>query len=279
MNPVQKLYCALAMVHTMLTRYRGFEAHVDASAVFANAPAIAALPMNSDAHARACWFAYRLNLLPMPDDTDVSARARTEWMNRNVSNAAWVADNARNLMYVQPDERAPLHSGLSYSIAFVVTGGTLSSHKRQQAIDSAKHVVESARAQRLPVTGLRIVYIVCGERPTVPVGVEHLVGDTNVSIETWYTEELQLNVPEHVDVPEHVAWPEFYRSLTSDERRTLPQATVRAATDPSYRPRLDDIAVTDPVARWHGFAPGQVICIKDRQLFEGGTSYRLRCVR
>lgn len=273
MSIIEKLYISLANLHTLLTRYRGFEGTEDTNLVFANADKIKMLPIDSMYHRQVCFLVYRLNLLqinaaPSPEG-DI-----TNDILANIKNAEWLAVHTRNLIYVQRADSLPIHNGITYSVVVVtvsIARGEQSNAKVRHAQDVAQHLVTSMREKNVAVTKARIVNLVIGDRPKSDV--YPCVVTPDVSYEIWYSEELQLNAVEHELVPEHVAW----ESLTADDIKRLPSSTVRIATAGDVA-KLDKLLESDIIARWHGFARGQVVCINRKQLFEGGTNSVLRYV-
>lgn len=273
MSIIEKLYISLANLHTLLTRYRGFEGTEDTNLVFAKADKIKMLPIDSMHHRQVCFLAYRLNLLQI-NAAPSPAGDITNDILANIKNAEWLAVHTRNLIYVQRADSLPVHNGITYSVVVVtvsIARGEQSNAKVRHAQDVAQYLVTSMREKNVAVSKARIVNLVIGDRPKSDVYPCVITPD--VSYEIWYSEELQFNPLEHELVPEHVAW----ESLAADDIRRLPISTVRIATAGDVS-KLDKLLESDIVARCHGFARGQVVCINRKQLFEGGTNSVLRYV-
>jgi DNA-directed RNA polymerase subunit H (RpoH/RPB5) len=116
----------------------------------------------------------------------------------------------------------------------------------------------------------RILRIVCDEPLSYVVAT---TVQSNVSVETWFVPELQLNPTLHVDVPEH----RVYDQMTPEEIAEIPKPLRQAAeTD---KMKLDVLLPTDMMSRWYGFVRGQMICAVRRNKLEFGCTYNIRFVR
>jgi DNA-directed RNA polymerase subunit H (RpoH/RPB5) len=270
--PCQAIIGALANLYTMLTEYRGLEPHPDVAALFARWAEIRRLPIDMPHYGLICELSYRLNLLVI--DPKQTSAATTAAMRSRRLDGAWLAMHARNLLFVQPSERAPTHRGITYSLALVVLTA-MSGQEAMSKLDLARlhmnNSIEALKARGASVGSARIIRLAFGRagKNVVPVRADNEL----VSTEAWFTSELQANPMLHELVPRH----RVYAQMSADERAELPVSTQKAAAGDTSK--LDVLRATDPVARWHGFVAGQVICVDRRHLFEGGVGFALRCVR
>ena len=115
MSIIEKLYTSLANLHTMLTRYRGFEGTEETNVVFEKADKIKMLPIDSLHHRQVCFLAYRLNLLKIDAAPAPPANDITNDILANIKNAEWIAVHTRDLIYVQRADTLPVHKGITRS--------------------------------------------------------------------------------------------------------------------------------------------------------------------
>jgi DNA-directed RNA polymerase subunit H (RpoH/RPB5) len=106
----------------------------------------------------------------------------------------------------------------------------------------------SSKQERLNVLG----------REAVATLVHEAGGQELLRIEPWHVYDLSFNPIEHVDVP----------------RQRLASAEERDAFDPECLPLMRS---DDPVARWLGFEPGQIVA-SERETPEFGRQLYLRRV-
>jgi DNA-directed RNA polymerase subunit H (RpoH/RPB5) len=96
--------------------------------------------------------------------------------------------------------------------------------------------------------------------------LEHEAAARGVALEIFTLRELQYNISRHAMVPRHV------RLTAEEERALLRDLCLKAKT------QLPSISKTDPVARYLGLAPGDVVRI-ERPSLTSGRSIAYRCCR
>lgn len=295
-GPVEILLNALANAYTMLTAHRGFVAHELVEEIFGQWPAVYLLPLGATRH-ETCRQIYRLGLLDARyepptrdadgeiDDPDKIARelakaaaAREAELNANIDNLGWLAQRTQNLLFARADG-PPLHAGINYTLAMIVVTGRcgdesaskLAAAKVAAACTLLEQTVDLARSRGARTCSARLVNIMAGApgKTIWPV----YVANSCVSVEYWYTDELQHNPLKHTLVPTH----KVFATMSDEERARIPAPTRAAAMGDSDK--LDGLLTTDPISRWLGYVRGQIICIERAALFDGGIGYSVRCVR
>lgn len=243
-NALANLYVSLAD--------RGFDIESVARSVFVRWRAIRMLGP-SPRYDRICELTYRKFILE--EETDIE---------RRLDDAAWLAMHANNFLFVRD---ADTHRGITYSVVYVVVTPP-SGPEAIGKLDRARGRLDMI-AKGMETTG-RVIRLIVGRAGT---NVKKVTFENeSVSTETWYTSELQWVPVEHDLVARH----QVYAQMTEAEKARLPPSTRLAAEGDSSK--LDIILVTDVIARWYGYALGQVICITRRHKFDGGESFHIRRV-
>lgn len=271
-SPCEMIANALANVYTMLTASRGFDASDDVENMFAHWSMVK--KAERDTFAKACEALYRFGLLRKDEKKNTSAELSTQF-NLNKHDAGWLALNARNLLFVHKDNGVPAHAGITYCMVLVVLtarSGDESLTKLHKSEAYMGETIENLKKQGFLNVAARVIRLTYGKPGKNSQQVTSTAKLPSVSTEYWFTSEMQSNPLEHAWVPHHIP----FAAMTDEERQMMPESTRKAAV--GDRSKLDRIRTFDIVARWCGYAPGQVIVCKRRQLFEGGENYHLRCV-
>ncbi len=263
----ETLYSALATLHAMIVDDRKFIAYADCALALGRADTLRMLPMSSSLYRRVVDNIFRLNLLQ---------RDRVGEYQNCSTDAAWLCDSVRNLVYVRPREVPPAHAGITYSVIVVVVTSaddTDAANIKLKLAEKHLHAMEKQlREKRMSLDKARIVRLVLGETPTNVVPIKTV--DSLITLETWHAPEIQSNVTKNDLVPRHRAMD----SLTEQEVAALP-VTIRKAVEPGSDPtKIDALFTTDMMARWYGFMRGQYVLVERRLLLEGGESYTVRFV-
>lgn len=260
-NPVwHQLFIAISNAYTMLTRDRGFEAHPQDDIFLSRLAQMQKLPIFCDLYAALGKLLLKKNFIDA---------AKVDQFDANQHSIDWIVDNLRMIMFAQPLERTRKHVGIDYDVLFVVftkrTGETAKT-KVASAITYMQQTLLQLKGNKRG----RILRIVCDEPLSYVVAT---TVQSNVSVETWFVPELQLDPTLHVDVPEH----RVYDQMTPEEIAEIPKPLRQAAeTD---KMKLDVLLPTDMMSRWYGFVRGQMICAVRRNKLEFGCTYNIRFVR
>lgn len=259
-----RLVAALSNIYTMMTRDRRLEAEPSDDPVLARLGMLQKLPLTGDLYAGVCDQLFELSLLD---------RAHVSAYQANKDDPVWIAERMRMLAFAVPDDVEPAHMGISYRLVFVVPtalNGEVTNQKMRMAQTYMSNTLERLRARYPRIKG-RLFRLVCGE-PLLHV-VRTKADTSDLSTEVWFVDELQIDPTAHSDVPLHCD----YATMAAEHAARIPRPMRNVARDDPIK--LDVLAPTDIIARWHSFALGQIVCVERREKHDYGRTYNLRFVR
>lgn len=260
-NPVwHQLFIALSNLYTMVTRDRGFDAHPQDDIFLSRLVQMQKLPSFSNLYLDVGNLLLKKNFI----DTE-----KADQFDANRHSIDWIVENMRMVMFAQPLERQRKHVGINYDILFVVFTKR-SGENAKIKVASAISYMQQTLAQLQGKKRGRILRLVCDNPLSYVVST---YAQQNVSVETWFVPELQLDPTLHVDVPEH----RVFDQMTPDELAKIPKPLRQAAA--RDKTKLDVLSPTDMMSRWYGFVCGQTICVTRRHKLEFGCTYNIRFVR
>ena len=208
--------------------------------------------------------------------TDITADNMRSTYLAQFESPLFLADNAREMIYLRQQDSVPVHNGLRYEMVNVVFSretGDAKKKKIAQAIGRARdNMVRLKDTRNFRVHHARIIVVLFADPSRRIVRVPAIKLNTHMSVETWDSRELLYDIALNKLVPRQIP----LEMLTPQERTEIGVKYLNMATRESTK--LPRMFTDDAVAMYAGFIKGQIICSFRNNRNEGGKSYGFRLV-
>jgi DNA-directed RNA polymerase subunit H (RpoH/RPB5) len=267
-----------AMMNHIITNVRGLLVDPHFDALFRVWPEIVRQSTETDDFSRSSIQLY-YNVFYAPLSvvgTDITAdNMRVSYVSQ-YENQHFLADYAREMIYLRPPNTTPAHLGLAYEMVYVVfsrESGDAKKSKIAQAIGRARDNIARLReTKNFIVKHVRIVVILFSDPSKDIHRVPATKLNSHMSVETWDSRELLYDMMLNRLVPRQIP----IETLTAKEKKEIGKRHLdMAVTEFAKLPRM---YTDDAVAHYCDFVTGQIICSFRKNRNEGGKSYGFRLV-
>jgi DNA-directed RNA polymerase subunit H (RpoH/RPB5) len=267
-----------AQMNHIVTNVRGLEVDPHFAAHFRIWPEIVRLSTETDEFSRAAVQMY-FSTFYAPFSvvgTDITAsNMRASYLSQ-FENAHFLADYAREVIYLRHPSNAPKHAGLNYEMVYVVFSrdtGDAKKSKIAQAMAKARDNINRLREKMaFVVKQARIIVILFTDASREIFRVPATRLNARMSVETGDSRELLYDIAINKLVPRQMP----LEMLTSAEREEIGVKYITIAEKEFAK--LPRMYTDDAVAHYCGFIKGQIICSFRNNRNEGGKSYGFRLV-